>query len=426
MAEVHQGPSPAPSSRPKIVSVFRYPLHEHEAMANTYPYVLKTLAEQVDVHHFSYASPAPHWLTGSPGIEIHEFPIRVRRSSEFDKWFKTLLWYLMGFRIGWWARRNRADLIYLEDAPHVLPLIVKWASGRPVAASVSDFFWDMYIPDRPFWRPLRRLFLAIDGATWKRLAGIVTHTRAMKAFVCEHGFPASRAAVVPEACKQDRFFRMDRAEARRHCGFKEGELILLHHGILHPNKALDRIFAFIKPTLLARPDVRIVIVGDGPARRGLEQLSRDLGLADKIEFRGWLPDSRELNTYLNAADVSLVMRAGNFSDHFQVTANLLHSLACGTTILAANMKGMSETVHDGYNGLLFSATSGEDFRSKLDQLLASPELRARLADQALRTATEQLTPERITALWAGSLLHMLRNEPIPPEAEYARSEERHP
>ena len=126
-----------------------------------------------------------------------------------------------------------------------------------------------------------------------------------------------------------------------------------------------------------------------------------------VRFLGWLPGTKGLNELLSACDVSLVNREGRFSDHFQVTANLLHSLSCGCPTLATRLRGIAELVEDGRNGFLFDPGNGDEFRSKLEILMTDDALRVRLGQAALQTARTQLAPETVTNTWVAALLAIL-------------------
>lgn len=388
---------------PCLVSLFRYSLHDHEAMANTYPHVLAKLGTMAEVHHFCGRGPSRHWVADRPGVTVHELPIRFQRRSESDKWLKTFLWYIVSLKAAWWARRHQAKLVYIEESLPWLPAMISLVSGRPVAMSAADIFWDVYLPDRGFTGALKRLFLRIDACIWKRLQGLITHTNAFKDYAIGLGLDAGRIWVVPEACEEHIFTRLDRTHARHAAGYKDNELIILHHGILAPNKALDRLLDYIAPILRARLNVRLEFVGDGPVRGLLEKKARELGIENQVRMLGWLPDVSRLNLLLNASDISLIMREGRFSDHFQVTANLLHSLACGSTILAARLKGISELVEEGRNGLLFDPADGAECGRQLTRLLDDAALRASLADAAFDTARNRLNPRLITDMWAQAI-----------------------
>lgn len=392
-----------PRTKPVLVSLFRYSLHDHEAMANTYPHVLVQLSRDMQVHHFCSRGQSRHWLSNHTGVVIHELPIRFHRASNADKWFKTILWYAMACRIALWARCHKASLIFIEESLPWLPWIMSRISSRPVAISAADIFWDVYLPDRGVYRWIKRCLVNSDIRIWMGLRGLITHTRAFREYAINSGLNDDSVIVIPEACNDSSFFHLDRRSARLSVGYSDDELVILHHGLMVPNKNLDKLLEFIAPILHERPFVKFEFAGDGPVRRNLEAIVQNMNLMKQVRFRGWLPSAKALNTLINAADISLVMRAGRFSDHFQVTANLLHSLVCGSAILAVRLKGISEFIEDGVNGLLFSPADGEECRRQLIRLLDDKFLRQRLAEAARKTAQEKLNPQHVTNAWAGAI-----------------------
>lgn len=396
---------PAAPRRKVIVSMFRYPIADHEAMNNIFPATLRELARTADVHHFSYRSEKPHPLHREPGIHFHEFPIGVRRGHNADKWLKTLLWFPLSLAVAWRARRLRAEYVYIEESITFLPLLVRFVSGRPLVMSAADVFWDVYLGHGFLSRLARKFLLALDGFTWRRLRGAITRTEAMKRFMVSRGVSAERILVVPEACETEFFHPMDRAAARREWGLSDDDLVIVHHGVLHPNKNLDHAFEYLQPVFPKHPRLRLWIAGDGPLRSYLERRAAELGISDRVRFLGWLPDVKSLNTLLNAADISLVMRQGGFSDHFQITANLLHSLACGCAILSVRLDGIAENAEEGVSALLFDPESGGEFSRQLERLLAEPALRETLRKGAAQAARDRLNPRHITELWVEALLH---------------------
>src|SRR5207244_1930676 len=64
---------------------------------------------------------------------------------------------------------------------------------------------------------------------------------------------------------------------------------------LSPEKGLDTL---IEALDLLR-GVELILVGDGPERRSLEQLARELGVADRVTFSGWRDDARSALSQLD-------------------------------------------------------------------------------------------------------------------------------
>ena len=98
------------------------------------------------------------------------------------------------------------------------------------------------------------------------------------------------------------------------------------------------------------------------------------------------------------------MRIGQQSDDFHVTGALVHNMACGLPILAANLAGVAEIIEDGKNGLLFSPHHMDEFKTKLLKLAHSPDLRARFGKEVLKLSQELFDVGKITMQIVNPLL----------------------
>jgi glycosyltransferase involved in cell wall biosynthesis len=280
--------------------------------------------------------------------------------------------------------------------------------GPCVAFSVVDFFLEIYWGDRPALRPLVRLFRALDLAAWRRLPVLFTRAQATKTYLVAKGVAPERVFPVYDPCDFDVYHPEDRAAARRRFGYGSEEIVLVHHGILHPNKGNDRILRGLATLRAAYPQLRYLLVGDGPEMGRLKALSAELGLMNHVQFTGWLAGMGEVNTALNAGDIGLVMRVGSQHDDFHATGALVHSMACGLPILSARLGGTSEIVREGSEGLLFDPQDMTAFADKLKQLVEDPSLRAACGQRALLRARELFAMQRVTRDTVEPLLALLR------------------
>jgi glycosyltransferase involved in cell wall biosynthesis len=400
-------------SAPKLVTLFRYHIFDQEEIQAAYPGVLASLAEWAEIHRWSFRSPRRHPLQDHERIHFHEAPLALSRRSEIDKWLKTALWIAAAPAIGLWARRWKASLICVEETLPSVAAAARWASGRPVILAGADTFWDVYLPESGLASWLRRPVAAMQRLTLRQIDFFISPTEAHREYLCEMGIARDRIAVVREASRPDLFFPANRADARTALGVAPGEFVLAYHGILNPGKGLDRVLQWLAPVMRQEPRLRFIIGGHGASRTQLAKLAAQLGIADRVQFLGWIATLPEINQLLNAADVSLVMRAGRFSDHFHLTGNLGHSFASGCCTLVARLRGICEVVRDGENGLLFDPTDGAEFVAQLRSAMDSPELRARLGAAARRTAIEELSVERVQREWVAAIKRFLAHSVSP-------------
>ena len=122
------------------------------------------------------------------------------------------------------------------------------------------------------------------------------------------------------------------------------------------------------------PDVstRLLIAGDGPERGKMQQLAVTLGVAELVEFVGWLSHDKVAD-FLNRLDVfcALSRREG-----FGVA--VVEASACGIPVIATNIGGLPEVVRHEQTGYLVRPDSPRDTAERLQELYQDGPLRHRL------------------------------------------------
>jgi glycosyltransferase involved in cell wall biosynthesis len=326
---------------------------------------------------------------------------------------KTLLWILC---LPWVALRCRAlgvDAVFIDEGVPLAALIGRLFFGRRVAVTVADFFVDIYLTRPGPARWAGQLLRSVDFAVWRKLPLVFTRARYTREYLARRGLRPERIVPVYDPCDMTLYRPADRLQARERFGFKDGDVVLVHHGILHPNKGNDRVLQWLQSLMKIRPGLRYLLVGDGPEMGRLRDLARDLGLASSVTFTGWLPSLQDVNAALNAGDIGLVMRIGQEADNFHMTGALVHSMACGLPVLGARLGGVSEVVEEGVNGMLFGPTDGEEFGRKLLALADDAALRRRLGEAALQTARASFDIGSVVRQTAAPLLALAGAEASP-------------
>lgn len=115
--------------------------------------------------------------------------------------------------------------------------------------------------------------------------------------------------------------------------------VLLYVGRLSSEKNID----FLRAVIAELPNVRLLIVGDGPIRGHLEVLFKDTD----TEFTGMLLGETLANVYANAA---LFISPSTFETQGQT---VLEAMASGCPVIAANAGGYQSLIQNGSNGYLF-------------------------------------------------------------------------
>ena len=156
---------------------------------------------------------------------------------------------------------------------------------------------------------------------------------------------------------------------------------------LHPVKGIDRsLKAFA--AALGGSDARLTIIGDGPLRTELQQLSIDLGIGDQVDFRG----------YLTHDEVFAALRHTDIFIQHNVRTEQGSAEGCGGTILEASAHrvpvigtvsgGTAEAVVDGITGFLVPEEDIDAMADRLRQLADDPALRRSMGDSGRRFVEE--------------------------------------
>jgi glycosyltransferase involved in cell wall biosynthesis len=156
---------------------------------------------------------------------------------------------------------------------------------------------------------------------------------------------------------------------------------------------------------LSRP-ARCIIVGEGPQRRRLERLAAELGIADRVEFTGPVPQSRLAEIYARADVFVLASVIIEVSGKRDVIPNVLaEAMAMQLPVVASNMSGIGELVSDGVSGRLVPPNDPAALAAVIDELLADPAQRRRLALNGAAAVAErfdrEVNIEELTALFTG-------------------------
>jgi glycosyltransferase involved in cell wall biosynthesis len=288
-------------------------------------------------------------------------PPFIKCRAEFDKINFDLVHTHTPFTVGYmgkrWAKSAGVPVVstyhtHYDEYAHYAPLLPEDQVRKWIRAHTERYYEDVDHIITPSDASLR----------WLR-----SHNVHQDASVIPTGVP------VPTP--------LDRAESRTKLGLKMDSEIIVTVGRLSHEKSVDRTiraFAFVAE---ARPHAELVIVGDGPAREELEELSHNLGISPKVHFIGAVHPS-EVAPYYAAADVFA------FSSTTETQGLvIIEAMSHGLPALIARGGGAQHAVDDGDSGLILDA-SEHVLADALIHVLEDPDLRERLSKGARVTADE--------------------------------------
>ena len=164
--------------------------------------------------------------------------------------------------------------------------------------------------------------------------------------------------------------------------FSAPTLLLL--GRLVRDKGFDVALRALSDVIRRYPATCMIVAGDGPARPELESLITELGLGDRVRFRGWV-EPEKVPALINEA--TLVVMPSRWREAFGLVA--LQAAQQARPVVAARVGGLPEVVVDGESGILFAREDHAELARGIVRLLDDPRLAISLGETGRRLAGER-------------------------------------
>jgi phosphatidylinositol alpha-1,6-mannosyltransferase len=136
------------------------------------------------------------------------------------------------------------------------------------------------------------------------------------------------------------------------------------------------------------PDVRLVVIGDGPLRGEYADLAASLGISPAVDFVGAVDDA-ERDSLLDQASVFAMpsrLEPDGSGEGFGIV--YLEAASRGLPVVAGNVGGARDAVLDGVTGLLVDPTSSDEVAVALTRLLRDPDTATRYGEAGAARARE--------------------------------------
>ncbi len=196
--------------------------------------------------------------------------------------------------------------------------------------------------------------------------------------------------VIPNFIDTDRFHRQDK-EHFKQALCPNGEKVIVHVSNFRPVKNTKKVVDIFCRLQKKDPDVKLLLVGDGPERAPTERKARELGVFDDIRFLGKQDPIEEI---LSIADVFLMP---SDSETFGLAA--LEAMACGVPTVVSDVGGLPELVAHEESGFLCPVDDLSAFTDRIRSLLDDPDLHGRMSRAARARAVETFDIDRVVPLY---------------------------
>lgn len=238
------------------------------------------------------------------------------------------------------------------------------------------------------YHPLTR-FASIR--TWQMQRAVVAVSEEVRDSIVRHVGQGVPVTVVRNGIPVGAFERdaLAGATVRSDIGVSPEEVLVGTMAVFRQQKRLDVWLDVAKLVLRQHPQVRFLLVGDGPLRRQVEERVARLGLGPFVKLVGL---QEEVAPFLSAMDIYMMT-----SDFEGLPLALLEAMASRLPVVVTAVGGIPEVVHSGREGLICAPRDRECLARSVGDLVSDRGLREELANNGYERVLSKFGMARMVA-----------------------------
>ncbi|NIN71529.1 MAG: glycosyltransferase, partial [Gemmatimonadetes bacterium] len=282
-------------------------------------------------------------------------------------------------------KRRQPHIVHTQGRGDPFGRLAARLARVPAVVSTTAMISTRYDVEQ-HWR--RALYRVIDFTTDRMVDRYIVVNRAsVDALTERHGVPRSRVVVIPNGIELERY---DPGEAssgawRERLGVPDDAILIGGVGRLTAQKGFDdliRAFAAID-----RPDVWLVIAGDGPDWEELREMARMFDVSGRVLIPGFVEDVPGL-----LAALDLFVLSSRQEGHPMV---MLEAMAMAVPVVATDIPGVGDTITDGLEGRLVTVGDAAALANAIVALIDDRPTASRLGRNARKKIERDFTVERM-------------------------------
>ena len=223
----------------------------------------------------------------------------------------------------------------------------------------------------PHWPPTQTglVWAATKAAVRRADAFVAVSDLTRRRFAARMGIPIERGTVVPNSVDLSDFGPGPTRDDLLDRYGLHGRTVLMTLARLSPSeryKGLDEVMEALPALAESVPDIAYLVCGGGDDRPRLEAKARQLGVADRVVFAGYVPEDEKADHYRLADAFVMPGRGEGFGIVY------LEALACGVPVVASSADASREAVRDGRLGVVVDPDDQASIREGILDALAPP------------------------------------------------------
>ena len=297
----------------------------------------------------------------------------------------------------------KPDLIHLHTEGSVARMAYHLAdaTGAPLVMTTHTDYAHFIFGRYRSGRPVQKLMTGWGKLVYRRAARVIAPSEKAKRFI-QLKSVRDRTVVIPNGIPLEHYQKpvsaQEKAEMFRKTGFEDHGNTLVMVTRLSREKNIAEILQYMPALLEENPKAQLILVGDGPDRERLTEITRQEGLEEHVRFTGRIPPE-EVYRYYAMGDV--FVSASTFEVH---SLSYLEAMACGLPLVCREDDSLLGVLEDGGNGRIYRTE--EEYVEAVNGILQSDETRERMRKNALekiREFSEERFVEKTCALYESVL-----------------------
>jgi glycosyltransferase involved in cell wall biosynthesis len=201
--------------------------------------------------------------------------------------------------------------------------------------------------------------------------------------------------IIPDGIDTETFNpKIDGEEIRKRHGING--FLIFSSGRMVERKGFKYLIEAMPFILKEFPNAKLIIGGDGPERKNLEELAEKLEMKDKVILPGFISEE-DFPRYMKAADVfvlpSIVDSRGDTEGSATI---LLEAMACETPVVGTKVGGIPYAIKDGIGGFLIEQKNPIQLAEKVILLLRDDKLRRNIGRIGRKYVEENFSCNKIS------------------------------
>lgn len=284
-----------------------------------------------------------------------------------------------------WVRAIRLRCLFRQECPNRIFSLQEGANfSAIIAATLAGYLGRLFVSVRVNPAMLPFLFRALIPLLYRLPAGIVAVSDGVKQGLELLHVSVTKISVIPNPISGT-----DKQAIGQKSVAPLPNRFLLGVGRLDHQKGFNRLLeAFHR---LGRPELHLVILGEGEERLELINMVRELGIENRVHFPGYVTD---IETWYRCAECFVL------SSRYEGWPNvLMEAMAEGCSVISFDCKyGPSEIIQDGENGLLVPEGDVEGLTKSIARVLDDEALRRNLVVKGMERV-KMFEVKEIAARW---------------------------